>query len=55
MKNGLTHAEHAEKVRPVVPCSAHDRNFGGECFNCGWVPEVYNGDILTADAKSKPQ
>jgi hypothetical protein len=46
MTNGRTHAEHAVAVRPALSCTAHDRNFGGECFNCGWVPAVYNGDIL---------
>ena len=35
-----THTECMQRVRPTRPCSAHDLNFGGECFNCGFKPEL---------------
>ncbi len=32
------HMAHAKTMKLSKPCSAHDLNFGGECFNCGWKP-----------------
>ena len=37
----MTHSEHASKMNLSRPCSVHDINFGGECFNCGWRPGTY--------------
>ena len=34
----MTHKEHAETVRPAVPCAAWHVNFGGGCLNCGYDP-----------------
>lgn len=39
--NGLgvdteTHKQHSDRVKPIVPCSAHHLTFGGECLNCGY-------------------
>jgi hypothetical protein len=33
-----THAERSRKAGR--PCTAHDLNFGGECFNCGFDPNA---------------
>jgi hypothetical protein len=34
----LTHQEHCKRARPARPCTCHDLNFGGSCFNCGFDP-----------------
>lgn len=34
-----THVQHANAQQPARPCTAHDINFGGSCFNCGYDPE----------------
>ena len=36
-----THTDHLTYLtthRPIRPCTAHDLNFGGSCFNCGYQP-----------------
>ena len=34
----VEHYEYSQGKTHAVPCSAHDLNFGGECFNCGYRP-----------------
>ena len=37
-----THTDHLTYLtthRPIRPCTAHDLNFGGSCFNCGYQPK----------------
>ena len=52
MRTHPTHREHAESVRPAVPCAAWHVNFGGGCLNCGWTPEPTpdHGRTLSTEA-----
>lgn len=36
----MTHHEYAKAHKPARPCTAHDLNFGGSCFNCGFDPAM---------------
>lgn len=36
----MTHYEWAKTQKLSRPCSAHDLNFGGSCFNCGYDPNM---------------
>lgn len=42
-EEGISHRQHAAKVRPATECTAHHINFGGGCLNCGWTPPERKG------------
>jgi len=37
-----SHIEYSKKNKPSTPCTVHDINFGGSCFNCGYDPKKHN-------------
>lgn len=57
MKNKArkTHSEHAAKTPKSRPCSYYDLNFGGECFNCGFVPAKTCGTCVYFDDRDLPK
>lgn len=32
------HSVFYKHKKPSRPCTCHDLNFDGECFNCGYIP-----------------
>ena len=50
----MNHKEHSLKSKPAKPCTCHDLNFGGECFNCGWKPEANISELIACPETECP-